>query len=71
MSDEVIHRSEWRPACLGGWCHRRDRCQHHHADDRRHTVERMCQPGNAFEHFSPRFDPRFAAWIAGQPEQPA
>lgn len=32
------------PACMGGWCTRRDRCPHHHAADRRAPAERLCLP---------------------------
>jgi hypothetical protein len=30
---------------MGGWCSRRDQCPHHHAQDRRQPVERLCLPG--------------------------
>ena len=51
MSDEVTHRQEWRPACMGGWCSRRDRCRHY-VEPRRVIVERMCERGQ-FGHFEP------------------
>ena len=33
------------PACMGGFCRKRDRCAHYHADDRREPAERLCMPG--------------------------
>ena len=33
-------------ACMGGWCHRREQCQHYHADDRSDPAERLCVPGH-------------------------
>jgi len=38
-------------ACLGGWCTRRDKCAHYHADSAE-IAERLCQPGEA-NAFSP------------------
>jgi hypothetical protein len=34
------------PACMGGWCTKRDHCAHFHADDRREPAERLCVPGS-------------------------
>lgn len=31
--------------CLGGWCGRRNRCEHYHSADRRDPDERLCVPG--------------------------
>lgn len=39
-------------SCMGGWCHRRDRCRHYFVV-RWAIVERMCERGS-FEHFEPR-----------------
>ena len=33
------------PACMGGWCAKRDHCPHFHAADRRQPAERLCVPG--------------------------
>ena len=33
-------------ACMGGWCPRRDRCQHYHAESPV-IAERLCPPGEA------------------------
>jgi hypothetical protein len=33
-------------ACMGGWCAKRDHCQHYHAEDRREPAERLCEPGH-------------------------
>ena len=33
------------PACLGGWCSFRDRCERHTTDDREHVAERLCAKG--------------------------
>lgn len=57
-------------ACMGGFCHRRDRCEHYAATSRRVVVERLCEPGRS-DAFAPRYDPRFAAWIAAMPEPEA
>ena len=32
-------------ACMGGWCHLRDRCQHHTTPFRGNPAERLCVPG--------------------------
>ena len=32
-------------ACMGGYCQKREACQHYHAADRRNPVERLCVPG--------------------------
>ena len=34
------------PACMGGWCTKRDQCGRHLTSDRRNFVERLCQPGD-------------------------
>lgn len=31
-------------ACMGGWCSVRERCKHYQAEDRRHPIERLCEP---------------------------
>lgn len=31
-------------ACMGGWCHVRDRCAHHHSPSRV-VSERLCERG--------------------------
>lgn len=31
-------------ACMGGWCVRRDQCQHYHQDNRAEPAERLCEP---------------------------
>ena len=33
------------PACMGGWCAKRDHCPHFNAADRRQPAERLCVPG--------------------------
>ena len=33
------------PACLGGWCAVRDRCERHITDDREIVAERLCERG--------------------------
>ena len=33
------------PACMGGFCKKRDRCGHYWADDRNMPSERLCEPG--------------------------
>lgn len=33
------------PACMGGWCQQRDKCERHQQDDRRRVSERLCPPG--------------------------
>lgn len=38
-------------ACMGGWCTRKDKCAHYHADSA-DISERLCQPGEA-NAFSP------------------
>lgn len=38
-------------ACMGGWCSRREKCAHYHADSD-DIAERLCQPGEA-NAFSP------------------
>ena len=38
-------------ACMGGWCIRREKCTHHHAESAE-IAERLCQPGEA-NAFSP------------------
>ena len=30
------------PACMGGWCPVRDRCERHITEDRREVSERLC-----------------------------
>ena len=55
-----------RPACMGGWCHKRYLCRHHdyHAPTNREwIVERLCSKG-ATDQFSPILVTAFAAWIA-------
>ena len=32
-------------ACMGGWCRRRNGCEHYAAADRREPAERLCAPG--------------------------
>ena len=49
------------PACMGGWCHFRDRCGRHVAIDRKNVSERLCPVGN--EHPEPI---NLAAWVAEQ-----
>ena len=46
MTDFRIITHHALPACMGGLCIKRDRCQRHLTDDRRHVVERMCERGN-------------------------
>ena len=31
-------------ACMGGWCTKRAKCPHYHAEDRREPEERLCWP---------------------------
>lgn len=63
--------------CMGGWCRKRDYCEHYHASDNRAPVERMCEPGRdgelratfaphvpAQERASIEADKRWAAWLA-------
>jgi hypothetical protein len=38
--------AETMPACLGGWCRVRDRCERHITDHREHVVERLCDRGD-------------------------
>jgi hypothetical protein len=55
-----------RPACMGGWCHKRDICRHHdyHADvSRDWVVDRLCSKGTT-DQFSPIIVAAFSAWIA-------
>lgn len=65
------------PACLGGWCRKREHCQHYNATERSEPEERLCEPGADGElraMFAPRIpsqerasieaDKRFAAWMA-------
>ena len=33
------------PACMGGWCTVRDRCERHVTDDREIVAERLCERG--------------------------
>lgn len=33
------------PACMGGWCRRREDCARYHAQNREAPVERLCEPG--------------------------
>lgn len=33
-------------ACMGGWCPRRDRCQHYHSESPV-VAERLCPPGES------------------------
>lgn len=33
------------PACMGGWCSFRDRCERHTTDDRAVVAERLCERG--------------------------
>jgi hypothetical protein len=33
------------PACMGGWCARRDKCRQYHAVHARRVVERLCEAG--------------------------
>jgi len=33
------------PACMGGWCRRRDECADYHATYRALVAERLCPPG--------------------------
>lgn len=32
-------------ACQGGWCRRRENCQHYNAPDRRYPADRLCEKG--------------------------
>lgn len=32
--------------CMGGWCAKRNRCQHYHAESSREPAERLCEPGD-------------------------
>ena len=49
------------PACMGGWCHFRDRCGRHVAIDRENVSERLCSVGNG------QPEPiNLAAWVAEQ-----
>jgi len=32
-------------ACMGGWCVKRDHCQHYHSELRSEPSERLCIPG--------------------------
>lgn len=34
------------PACLGGWCTKRDRCARHTQADRSEVAERLCKRGH-------------------------
>ena len=45
--------------CMGGWCHRRNTCAHHHAPDIRGTepVERLCAGTEFFEQANPGGNP--------------
>lgn len=55
-----------RPACMGGWCHKRSICRHHeyHADvSRAWVVERLCSKDTT-DQFSPIIVAAFSAWIA-------
>ena len=55
-----------RPACMGGWCHKRDLCRHHEyhaATNRDWIVDRLCGKGTT-DQFSPIIVAAFAAWIA-------
>ena len=64
--------------CMGGWCQRRDACEHYHAPERpgRPPAERLCERGHdepALMHDERRAererlaaDPRFAQWGAAQ-----
>ena len=33
------------PACMGGWCRRREGCADYHATDRKQIAERLCAKG--------------------------
>lgn len=33
------------PACMGGWCAKRDHCPYFHAVKRTAPAERLCPPG--------------------------
>lgn len=33
------------PACMGGFCHVRNRCERHTTDKREHVAERLCARG--------------------------
>lgn len=50
-------------ACMGGWCRRRNSCQHYHAERSQAVSERLCEKGRD-EPESMR-DTRFDAWLAG------
>ena len=55
-----------RPACMGGWCQRRDICRHHeyHAElSRGWVVERLCSKGTT-DNFSPIMVAALAAIIS-------
>ena len=43
--------NDWRPPCMGGWCHVRDVCQRYvQTHGRYQPVERLCSKGGQ-EHF--------------------
>lgn len=49
------------PACMGGWCHVRDRCALHLQADRREPAERVCGHGRS-DAFTP-----IVAWGSKDP----
>ncbi len=60
-----------RPACMGGWCHKRDLCRHydyHAGTGRTWIVERLCSKGDT-EQFSPIIIAAFSAWIEASPAE--
>ena len=44
---------DWRPSCMGGWCHKRESCWLHVGPPRARTSERVCEPGPKLKHFTP------------------
>lgn len=39
------HNPDNLPACMGGFCDRRESCAQHHAQDRDEPAERLCAKG--------------------------
>ena len=58
--------------CMGGWCTRREKCAHYWAKPTENVppADRLCVNLTLEQEERERMaaDPRFAAWVAGQPE---
>jgi hypothetical protein len=57
------------PACMGGWCSKRQHCPQYHAESLAEPSERLCEPGHDGEsplvrhHFHPQHREHIASQV--------